>query len=235
MSQLMEQEGGSRQFSDEDLASLLKRTLENDFRLTESETFGSVLDKKRRLKRKKTPEYRRIKRYFKSIKQYWKERKRRKQVLHLWMVEFRSQKYMAEKLGVSVSTIKRDVAKLRRFVRGQTNRAIRTMKDEWRQKREQAIEGLSLRERFDYLSLELERQKKLWQQRGYRGHYTIFHIDMTQPGPYGLPKLTILPRQTRGKQLAYPHKMRVHVKMKYEDKILEADLGGFSIIKTTIR
>jgi len=107
------------------------------------------------------------------------------------------------------------------------------MRDERHRAFEQAMEGLSLRERFDYLSLQLERQKKLWRQRGYRGHYTIFHLDMTQADKYGIPKLTLLPRQTANKTLAYPYKIRVVIKGSYEGRIFEADLGGFNIVQTT--
>jgi len=233
MSQLKETDGGSGQISDEKLASLLKRDLENGFQLDRNETFSSIKAKKRRLKAKRTPEYRRINRYFKSTEQYKKERSRRKKILHLWLVEFRSQKEIADKLGVSVSTIKRDQKKLRRYVTGQNNRAIRIMRDERHRAYEQAMEGLPLRERLDYLSLQLEKQKKFWRQRGYRGHYKIFHLDMTQADKYGIPKLTILPRQTANKTLAYPYKIRVVVKGSYEGRIFEADLGGFSIVETT--
>lgn len=233
MSKLKETDGRPGQISDEKIASLLKRDLENGFQLDKSETFSSIKAKKRRLKAKRTPEYRRINRYFKSTKQYKNERNRRKKILHLWLVEFRSQKEIADKLGVSVSTVKRDQKKLKRYVRGQNNRAIRIMRDERHRAFEQAMEGLSLRERFDYLSLQLERQKKLWQRRGYRGHYTIFHLDMTQADKYGIPKLTLYPRQTANKTLAYPYKIRVVIKGSYAGRIFEADLGGFNIVQTT--
>ena len=233
MSQLKERDGGSGQFSDGKLASLLKRDLENGFQLDRNETFSSVKAKERRLKAKRTPEYRRINCYFKSTEKYKRERSRRKKILHLWLVEFRSQKEIADKLGVSVSTVKRDQKKLKRYVTGQNNRAIRLMRDERHRAYEQAMEGLPLRERLDYLSLQLERQKKLWQRRGYRGHYKIFHLDMTQADKYGIPKLTILPSQTANKTLAYPYKIRVVIKGAYEGKIFEADLGGFNITRTT--
>ena len=227
-------EGGHAQTYDEKLASLLKRDSENGFQLTNSKTFGSVKAHKRQLKVKRTAKYRRINRYFKSTKQYKKERKRRKKILHLWLIEFRSQKEIADKLGVSVSTVKRDQKKLRRYVIGQNNRAINLMQEERHKAYEQAIEGLSTRECFDYLSLQLERQKKFWQTRGYRGHYTILHLDMTQADKYGIPKLTHLPRQTANTRLAYPYKVRVVIKASYEGRIFEVDIGGFNILQTSI-
>jgi len=233
MSQLKETDGGPGQISDEKLASLLKRDLETSFQLEDNHTLSSIKAKKRQLKRKRTPKYRRINRYFKTIKQYNNERDRRKKTLLLWLIEFRSQKEIADKLGVSVSTVKRDQKKLRRYVTGQNNRAIRLMREERHRVFEQAMEGLSLREKFDYLSLQLERQKKFWRQRGYRGHYTILHLDMTQADKYGIPKFTLLPRQTANKPLAYPHKVNVVIKASYEGRIFEAYLGGFRIDQTT--
>jgi len=79
MSHLTLAEGGPGQYSDEELASLLKRTLESDFQMNKNQTLrsdfqmnknqtlSSVLDKKRRLKRKRKPSYRKINRYYKSI------------------------------------------------------------------------------------------------------------------------------------------------------------------------
>lgn len=232
MSQLKEREGGLGQVSDDELASLLKRTLKSDFQLDRNEQFSSVLNKKRRLKRKKTPSYRKINAYFKSKKQYWKERNRRKEVRELYCVKFLTQKQIAAKLAVSVSTVKRDLKKVRRYIRGQTNKAIRAMNEERTRIQEQEMEELNLWERIEYLSQQWQKTVKLWQHRGYRGHYTILYLDFTEPLEYGLPKLTILPRQTRNKTLAYPYKIRVHAKFRYEGRIFEADIGGFSIIQT---
>jgi hypothetical protein len=38
----------------------------------------------------------------------------------------------------------------------------------------------------------------------------------------------------KGRTLAYPHKIRVMVKAKYEDRTFVADIGGFNIIQTTV-
>ena len=229
MSHLTLAEGGPGQISKEELASLLKRTLESDFQMNKNQTLSSLLDKKRRLKRKRKPSYRKINRYYKSIKKFKEERERRKQVLHLWMVEFRTQKEIAAKLGGSVSTVKRDQKKLRRFVRGQMNRARQLMRMErWR-----GMEELSLKEQFDRLSEEMERVKKL-APRLYKGHYTVLYLDLTQADQYGIPKLKILPTQTKGQPLAYPHSVQVHIKAEYEGRPFEAYIGGFTITQTTL-
>jgi len=233
MSQLKETDGGPGQISDEELASLLKRGVSNGFQLDSSSLLSKDKCQKRQIKRRFTPVYRRINTYTKSIKQYKRERNRRKKVLYLRMVEFRSQKQIAEKLGVSVSTVKRDLRKMRRYVVGQNNRAIRLMRAERHRIFEEATEGLSLRERFDYLSLEMDRLREFWRRRGYRGHYTILHLDMTQTDKWGIPKLSVLPRQTSSATMAYPYKVRVVVKGSYEGRTFEADLGGFRITQTT--
>ena len=68
----------------------------------------------------------------------------------------------------------------------------------------------------------------------YHGHYTIFLLDLTQTDQYGIPKLMLLPRQTRNATLAYPYKIRVHIKGSYEGRTFLADLGGFNIIQRTV-
>ena len=224
-------DGGPKKISDEEMVSLLKSTLENGFQLDKSDSFSSVLDKKRQLKHKKIPQYRRINTYFKSTKQYWKERNRRKQIMELAYVQFLNQKEIATKLGISVSTVKRDLRKVRRFIRGQTNRAIRIMREERHRAFEQAMEGLSLREQFDYLSMEMERYKKIWHNREYRRHYQIILIDMTQLDKYGIPKLTLIPGGNQ--TLAYPYKIRVQVKGSFEGREFTADIGGFNITQRT--
>ena len=185
--------GGPGQDLDEKLVSLLKRSLENGFQLTESEDFSSVLDTKRQLKRKKTPDYRRINRYFKSTKQYWNERNRRKQVKELRYVQFLSQQEIAAKLGISVSTVKRDLKKVERYVRGNLNRAKRLMQEEWRQKYERAVEGLSLREHFDYLSKIWDEYRKVYHIRDYNRHVHKITINLDYMKYDGYPRITHWP------------------------------------------
>jgi DNA invertase Pin-like site-specific DNA recombinase len=63
---------------------------------------------------RKKPMYRHVKKYYKSLGQYWRERKRRKLVLKLHE-EGLSQKQIAERLGASVRTVKRDFAKVKPY------------------------------------------------------------------------------------------------------------------------
>ena len=73
-------------------------------------------------------------------------------------------------------------------------------------------------------------QRRLFQMREYRRHSQIILVDMTQQ-EYGIPKISFIPK---GKQtLAYPYKIRVHVKTNFEDKDFEVDIGGFDIEQKT--
>lgn len=232
MSQLPLEERLVGQLSDTKLASLLKRSLNQDFRGQNNEELDYSSHTKSHVPKRKGPYYRKIRRYFKSISQYKKERDRRKQILQMFFVEYRSQQYMANKLGVSVSTVKRDLRKLQGYIKRQNNRVMRQFQEEQRQRLERRMEGLSLRERFDVLSEELERIHTLRKGANYRGHYTIIHLDMTQLDPYGIPKLTFLPRQTLNKNWAFPHKIDVRIKMMHEDKLFEASLGTIALRET---
>ena len=72
--------------------------------------------------------------------------------------------------------------------------------------------------------------KLLMKQREYRRHSQTILIDMTQQ-EYGIPKISFIPR---GKQtLAYPYKIRIHVKANFDGKDLQVDIGGFDIIQKT--
>jgi DNA-binding CsgD family transcriptional regulator len=185
--------GEPGQDSGENMVSLLERSLENGFQLTESEGFSSVSDTKRQLKRRKTPDYRRINSYYKSTKQYWKERNRRKQVKELRYVHFLNQEEIAAKLGISVSTVKRDLKKVERFIRGQLNRATRLMREEWQRDYEKTIDGLSLGEQFDYLSKLMDEYKTIWRIRDYDRHVHKITIDLDYIKYDGYPRITHWP------------------------------------------
>ncbi len=232
MSQLKIAEGGSEHVSGDELTPLLKSSLTDGFQLCNNRTFSIQKDKKRPLKRKKGPEYRRINRYFKSVKQYKKERERRKQVLHMTVVEYRTQQYIADKLGVSVSTVKRDLKKLRPYITGQINRAIRAMQKERDEAWQRRMEGLSLWEQFDVLSEEMDRYRQLWAQRDYRSHNHVVWIDLTQTDKYGVPKCT---SHFKGKRLAYPHTVSIMCRWEYQGQVYEHTIGGWTITQTTRR
>ncbi len=66
------------------------------------------------------PEYRRIERYCKGLKKYQAEKLRRRQILTLQSRGLSSRE-IATQLGVSASTVKRDLHKLERYAKGRLN------------------------------------------------------------------------------------------------------------------
>ena len=87
------------------------------FQGEDNASISSVLDRKARLKRKRTPYYRIIDKNSKSVKQYWRERNRRKQVWKLHG-EWLTYPQIAKKLGISVKTVQRDMKKIAPYYRG---------------------------------------------------------------------------------------------------------------------
>lgn len=185
----------------------------------------------RKIKRKKGPQYRQMGAYTKSIKQYKKERSRRKRVRQLAAAGF-TYPQIAVKLGVSEKTVYRDVKKLRPYILGQMCKQWRLWDEQRQHEFSEKMDGLTLWQRYKLLSQEMAKQRKLLQGRSYRGHYTILMLDLTDTDKYGIPKFTQLPHQTKSQPLAYPYKVRVVVKGSYEGRTFEATIGGFNIIQT---
>jgi DNA-binding CsgD family transcriptional regulator len=207
----------------------LKRALNLSFQQSENQGFSGVLDNSRRLKKQKGPEYRKINRYFKSKSQYWNERNRRKKCWELSGQGF-TYKQIAEKLGVSEKTVQRDIKKIQpyysRLSRNYFSRLEQERVDEFNAK----LDGKTLHQQFNILSKAMDEQLKFWKIREYRRHYQIISVDMTQQ-EYGIPKISFIPR---GKQtLAYPYKIRIHVKTNFKGKEFEVDVGGFEITQKT--
>lgn len=232
MSQLMEQEGGSGQLSDEKLASLLKRTVVEDFREKDNHTLSSLCDTKRRLKRKKTPEYRRINRYYKSISQYKKEKARRKQIYHLYHLKSWTQKNIAAKLHVSISTVKRDLRKMQKYITAQLNRLKWNFDDEQRRKQELETAGMNSSEKLDYLMKEWAKWHHILTPRKYRSHYCIIHLDLTNLSEYGTPKITFEPKRVGKHDVAFPHTIAIQITQRHEDKVYRTQLGTITLTQS---
>lgn len=190
---------------------------------------------KRQLKPKRGPSYRRMNAYFKSRKQYKKERERRKRVRQL-SKEGLTYPQIAEKLGVSEKTVYRDMKKQWPYLFGQLRRKWRMYDEEKQREYHAKMESMTLAQQVHFLGQQMElRSRIIQQEHNYHGHYTTFLLDLTQPDKYGIPKLTQLPQQTKGKPIAYPYKIRVRVKGVYEGREFTADIGGFNIVQTTGR
>jgi len=111
-----------------DSASFRKRGLKCGFQHQKTCAFSEVSKCKRRLKRKKIPEYRLINNYYKSPQQYWKERNRRKQAWNLYSKGLNIQK-IAKHLHVSAKTVSHDLKKVYAYYKGQLNREIRLVRE----------------------------------------------------------------------------------------------------------
>ena len=84
----------------------------------------TVFDTKRHSNAKGDAEYRRIRRNFKGLERYKVEKARRQRVLEL-QNQGMPLGDIAVRLGVSVSTVKRDLRKVQRFVKGNFNLVAR--------------------------------------------------------------------------------------------------------------
>jgi transposase len=149
------------------------------------------MDKGASQKPRGRPEYRRINKYFKSVKQYWKERDRRKKVWQL--SEKYSYKEIAEKLAVSPKTVYRDMKKVRPYY-------LRMMKARWRQMREadhqqfmQELEGKSLFEQFKITTKRLAEYMDMMRVRRYNRHKIKIIIDMNDVTD-GVPAIHAWPK-----------------------------------------
>jgi len=153
----------------------------------------------------KTPEYRKINTYTKSIEQYWKERNRRKQAWELSGKGF-TYKQIAEKLGVSERTIKRDMRKLRRHYIGQFNKKKRAIFEKQRNQVSQLLEGLSLSQRFHVLTGLMVEQRKRQRANEYKRHLMKIIVDMDDMKHGVFPTLKVWPKHIR--QIIMPLQVR---------------------------
>ncbi len=199
------------------------------FQDKDNECFSGVFENSRHLKQRKGQQYRKINTYYKSKNQYWREMNRRKMA---WELSGQGSNYkqIAEKLGVSEKTVQRDIKKIRPYYFRLSCNYFSKLEQERIEEFNAKLEGKTLHQRFNLLSRAMVEQRKLWKIREYRRHSQIILVDMTQL-KYGIPKISFIPR---GKQtLAYPYKIRVHVKTNFEGKDFLSDIGGFNIVQTT--
>jgi DNA-binding CsgD family transcriptional regulator len=148
---------------------------------------------KRRLKRKKIPEYRRIKNYYKSTAQYWKERNRRQQVLKLTNEGYTLQQ-IAKEIGCSYRTVRRDAVKLERYIKGQFNCHMQQLQREATEKLNRELEGLSIKDmgkRFQVLTRLMFRTRKLSKREIEKQHNGIVFLDFDRLELDGFPDLRL--------------------------------------------
>jgi AraC-like DNA-binding protein len=172
------------------------------FDSTENDGFDSVFDTKtpvfdtRRRKRDRSrPEYRRVRKNFKSPKRYWLERNRRKRVMEL-CEQHLSCRQMAEQLGVSERTVKRDLARIRPYYERQIRHFLNRVEQERREEAAAQLEGLSLNEQFRLLkrrAAAIIDLHKLMEKREYIRHQMSITIDLDNVSQ-GFPAIKSTPQ-----------------------------------------
>lgn len=232
MQKLMLAEGEHAQEISELVDALRKIGYFESFQTTEKYALsGDNLQeaRSRKIRHRRKAVYRRIRKYYKSVRQYKKERLRRKLC---WLLTGKyKEAEIAEMLGISVRTVIRDLNRIRPYYFRLSRAYFRELEQERIKEFNAKWESASLKEQFKLLTEAIAERRKRWQIRQYRRHYQIIMLDMTQADKYGIPKLTFIPK---GKQtLAYPYKIRIHVRGSCEGRSFEADIGGFEITQTT--
>jgi predicted transcriptional regulator len=171
------------------------------FQLEENEHFST----KKEHSKVKEASYRRVSAYTKSVVQYKRERERRRQVRVLAEKGF-TQKQIADELGVSTRTVKRDWDKTRSYVKGQVNREIMQVADARRREFEQRYKGLTVNEELRLLKQDLRIAAKsvhrLLASHGRRESHPQtarqldYILDLDNPTVDGFPSM-IFPPQSR--------------------------------------
>jgi transposase len=139
------------------------------------------------------PDYRRIKRYYKTSGQYWKERNRRKQILCLLEEENLNQRQIAERLGVSERTVKRDVAKIRPYQERKFRHQLRLLQKENDEKFEAELAGKTPIEQLKILALKMAERDKVLKMREYYHHQIYVSIDLDKL-TNGFPEVRVWPK-----------------------------------------
>jgi hypothetical protein len=137
-----------------------------------------TFDKKRDVKlHKNTPEYRKMHRYVKSIKQYKRERARRKRVRQ-FSNEGKPYPQIAKELQISERTVARDIKKQKRYDIGQFHKALRKIEQDQIDKFNKETEHLNDIQKFRFLTDLLIKREPLFKIREYNRHAIKIIIDM---------------------------------------------------------
>lgn len=141
----------------------------------------------------KKPSYRKVKKYYKSPKQYWVERNRRKRVRELADAGL-SQRQIAEKLNVSERKVKRDVAKIRPYQERKFRHQLRLLRKEWDEQFEAELAGETPLQQLEILGRKIIQYDKALRMREYYHHQIYINIDLDRI-VYGLPEVRMWPKE----------------------------------------
>jgi len=145
--------------------------------MAENSGSSGVFDTKKRGSVKSKAEYRRVRKYYKSADRWRVERERRQRVLEMFE-EGVSYAVIAERLGVSERTVRRDMAKIRPYYERKVRSCLRKLEEKKRAKVEAELAGKSLSEQYKLLTRMLIASRKLVKQREYRRSKLTVTIDL---------------------------------------------------------
>jgi hypothetical protein len=145
--------------------------------MQENHQSSGVFDTKKHSNVKSKPEYRRVRKYYKSAGRWREERERRKKVLQLFEQGL-SYSVIAEQLSVSERTVKRDMAKIRPYYERKIASYMRRVEQERRAKVEAELAGKSLSEQLKILQRMWVNYSKLVKQREYLRRQLTVTIDL---------------------------------------------------------
>ncbi len=84
-------------------------------------------------------------------------------------------------------------------------------------------------EKYEFCTNQLLRAMDLTETRSYNSHKHVVWFDLMDTDKYGIPKLRIL---SKGKTLAFPHKIIFCVRGEYEGHGFTAELGTVTLTET---
>jgi transposase len=182
---------------------------------------SGVFDTKRHNNVKSKPGYRRIKKYYKSAGRWRLERERRNQVMQL-RDKGLSYVEIAERLGVSERTVKRDMAKIKPYYERQVKSYLRKLQQARIAEVEEELEGKSLSEKLDILLRKWDEHVKLLKRREYLRRQITITIDL-DAATAGGEALKCTPKPPLS--IKYPF----HIKLEIVMKGKKALVGGLTI------
>ena len=148
-----------------------------------------VFDTEKHSNVKRRAEYRRIKKNYKTLEKFKQEKMRRGQILELQDQGLHI-KEIAERLGVSESTIKRDLSKMRRYIKGQFNIVTR----EASMQSLSEFQSLSLKKQLSFVRELVERERVMRRVRRCSALVVTVDFDAALQGRYALkfkPRLPV--------------------------------------------
>jgi transposase len=144
---------------------------------------GRVFDTEKHTNIKRNAEYRRIGKYHKSLGRFKVEKARRQQVLLLWSDGIKT-RHIAERLGVSERTVKRDLARLMIYIKNKRSQLMH---------RETEAEiayfnSLNLKQQMQYIKEDQEQRKRIFKAKKCKALTITIDIDKAFGGRYSAVK-----------------------------------------------